>query len=652
MNKKILGLMAFSLAALASCGSEPVDSNSSQAGHSSGTSLSDGDSKLVINNPSKDKLAVGETLQLSVQADPDIDVSLLKWVSSDPSVAFVDDEGLVKAASKGTALITVSSDEFISQPISINVDVTPVTSLIVQNEPSLIGVGETIRLETSVLPSEVNQGVEITSSSQAIEVNSSEKTLKAIKHTDEEVTIKVFASKDFSKHEEFKVKVKPLNETEKIRISFETGSYAPKESLEVTKGSILESISYDPFSNIEDKNSVSDVVFFGFYFDEKFVTPVTFPLTSTYSDLTLYAKFVDLKASGNGYDWNYEDNGDGSVKVSSLNTYSSTSVLTNLSVGIPAYHEGKEVTSFKKITTNDFVNSITSFALPNTIKTLPANGIQYWKNLEYLYIPSDTPLASIPEYGISSLSKLKSLFLPDTITEISKYALNGNKSLANIHLPRSLETVGEYAFGQCESLKELDFKSVKTIDQFAFCDMAKLKYVNLPENLEKLSGVFPFQKSTENIIRFTVSPNNKFYSSDDFGSLYNKDKTMLIVYANGKGGTNAYIPNTVQTIYDQAFGYSELEVTKIPSSVTTLEYAPFYNMPNLKAVFVPKSVVKIKYNAFSLCDFEKLVVYTEWDENQLPSDWSSTWNYNSNNDQMEKTKFNTIYGFDSSRFVF
>ncbi len=86
--------------------------------------------------------------------------------------------------------------------------------------------------------------------------------------------------------------------------------------------------------------------------------------------------------------------------------------------------------------------------------------------------------------------------------------------------------------------------------------------------------------------------------------------------------------------------------------MTTLEYAPFYNMPNLKAVFIPRSVTTIKYNAFSLCDFDKLVVYTEYAEKQLPAKWCNTWNYNSNNDEMEKTEFNTIYDFDSSRFVF
>lgn len=652
MKKNLIALVSFALIALVGCNLQGSNSEHNNQTSNNGISTSiDDSSMLKINVPSENKLNVGDVLKLSVQANSSIDVSNLKWVTSDYSVALVDSNGVVRAVSKGTALITVTDGEITSKPISINVDVIPVASLNINNKPHSISVGETIKLETSILPNNANQNVEITSSHQAIEVDSTNKTLKAIKYIDEEVTIKVFASKDFSKVEEFKIKVNPLDLTKKISISFDTGIYAAKQNMEVVKGSVVESITYDPFSNVEDKNSVSDIVFFGFYFDEKFVNPVTFPLTSTFNNMTLYAKFVDLKKSGNGYDWNYETNEDGTYKAISLNTYS-TSILSNLSVGIPSYHDGKKVTTFNKISTNDFVNNIKNFALPNTITSLPKNAIQYWKSLEYLYIPSNTLLTSLPEYCLSSLTKLKNLYIPDTVKEISKYALSANKSLTNIHLPENLETIGEYGFGECESLEELNFTSVKSIDQFAFSNMKKLKYVNFPSNLEKLSNVFPFMKSTEKIVRFTVDKNNKYYSSDDFGSLYNKDQSTLFVYANGKGGTNAYIPNTVKTIFDQAFAYSTLEVIKLPSSVTTLEYAPFYYMSNLKAAYIPKTVTTIKYNAFSLCDYDKLVIYTEYSQNNIPNKWNESWNYNSNNDQMEKTEFNTIYDFDSQKFNF
>lgn len=657
MKKILITLIGFSSILLAACDSK-ISENTSSVTSSETVSTSNGsssessssESKLIINTPSKTKLGVGDTLKLSVR-NADVEASKLKWSTSDESVALVNSKGLVHAVSKGTALITVSDGVVTSDPVSINVDVTPVSSISISNTPSTISVGQTITLETSILPSEANQGVEITSSDVAIEVNSTNKTLKAIKYTDKEVTIKVFASKDFSKVSEFKLRVNPLDSTKKVKISFDTGNYTSKEAIDVVKGSTIDNLSYDPFSNVEDKNTVSDIVFFGFYYDKDFINPVTFPMTSTYSDMTLYAKFDNLSSDGSHiYEWNYDENEDGTYNVASLSVYNNN--LSNLSVGIPAYHNGKKVTTFNKIGVDSFVNKITNFALPNTITSLPENGIQNWGSLEYLYIPSDTKITEIPKYGISSLTKLKSLYIPDNVTKINDYGLTGNKSLTNLHLSNNLETVGIYSLAELSSLEELNFTSVKTIGQQAFQYMEKLKYVYFPSNLEKLSTVFPFMNSTKNIVRFVVDSNNQYYSNDDFGSLYNKDKSILYVYANGKGGTNAYIPNTVKTIFDRAFAESTIEVVKIPSSVTTLELSPFYNMPNLKAAYVPTSVTTIKNNAFSLCNSDKLVVYTNYQKDQLPEKWSSLWNYNSNNDQMESVEFNTIYGFDADRFNF
>jgi uncharacterized repeat protein (TIGR02543 family) len=66
----------------------------------------------IILNKTFGRVAVGQTSQLQAQARPSnaADTSMT-WTSSDPSVATVDENGLVTGVSMGTAVITVTSNE-------------------------------------------------------------------------------------------------------------------------------------------------------------------------------------------------------------------------------------------------------------------------------------------------------------------------------------------------------------------------------------------------------------------------------------------------------------------------------------------------------------------------------------------------------------
>jgi hypothetical protein len=133
------------------------------------------------------------------------------------------------------------------------------------------------------------------------------------------------------------------------------------------------------------------------------------------------------------------------------------------------------------------------------------------------------------------------------------------------------------------------------------CDMAfnscNFTSITIPDSVTEIGeGAF---LHCENLTEINVDVKNKTYSSQD-GVLYNKNKTILFIYPEGKEGSFV-IPNSVQSIEVMAF-YDCISLTSvtIPDSVTEIgEFAFAYS--GLISATIPKSVQSIGEVAFSGC---------------------------------------------------
>jgi len=81
--------------------------------------------KVSITEPDKTRIAPEETLQLTAEAlninDNTIDGKTITWSSSDPALATVDSDGLVKGVANGEVEITASSEGINSLPLALTV---------------------------------------------------------------------------------------------------------------------------------------------------------------------------------------------------------------------------------------------------------------------------------------------------------------------------------------------------------------------------------------------------------------------------------------------------------------------------------------------------------------------------------------------------
>ena len=128
--------------------------------------------------------------------------------------------------------------------------------------------------------------------------------------------------------------------------------------------------------------------------------------------------------------------------------------------------------------------------------------------------------------------------------------------------------------------------------------------MNIPASVTHIGeGAFHMAKNLKVI---EVSEDNMFYFSED-GVLFNKDKTVLLQYPEGKNESTYIVPNGVREISGEALYQNEnIEKIVLPQGLESIASGTFWECWNLKTVVIPKSVKIIYMHAFgsnpSLCE--------------------------------------------------
>jgi hypothetical protein len=207
---------------------------------------------------------------------------------------------------------------------------------------------------------------------------------------------------------------------------------------------------------------------------------------------------------------------------------------------------------------------------------------------------------SISDYPWIYNGKIAAIVIGDSVTSIGDMAFVGIDSLRTVVVGNGVTHIGTSAFSRCNSLTSITLgNSVAVIGDMAFEYSVKLRTVNIPDNVRSI-GDDAFD-DCKNLATIDVAPGNANYSSED-GILFNKDKTVLIRYPEGKQGESYVIPESVTSVGRGAFSCCrKLISVAIPDGVKSIGYMAFFGCESLTSIAIPSGVDSIAAGLFSLC---------------------------------------------------
>ena len=186
-------------------------------------------------------------------------------------------------------------------------------------------------------------------------------------------------------------------------------------------------------------------------------------------------------------------------------------------------------------------------------------------------------VTSIGSFAFDSCNNLTEVMIGNSVEIIGISAFAYCGSLTEVIIPDSVKTICDAAFYWCEKLSNVIIgNNVKTIGESAFATCNNLTHIRIPDSVETI-GMTAF--CNHGLISMTVDENNLNYSSDEYGVLFNKDKTVLIQYPVNHPRTNYTIPD----------------------GVTHVLYCAFISCNGLTSITIPDSVIDITLSAFNDC---------------------------------------------------
>lgn len=254
------------------------------------------------------------------------------------------------------------------------------------------------------------------------------------------------------------------------------------------------------------------------------------------------------------------------------------------------------------------------------------------------------PVKDIGDGAFSFCNRLKSVVIPNTVTNIGMFAFEECSSLTSVVIPNSVTSIGRTAFIKCIALTNVIIpNSVTKIGFNSFENCSSLTSIVIPESVTSIGGAaFLGCSRLESIV---VDEKNQVYDSREncngiiktsTNTLIQGCSTTIIPNSVVSIGNNAFdkcsnltniiIPNSVTSIGNWAFNEcSSLSSIKLSNSVTSIGNWAFYGC-SFTSIVIPDSVTHIIINAFANCNKLKTVFYAGSVE-----DWNNVENDDGNN---------------------
>lgn len=160
-----------------------------------------------------------------------------------------------------------------------------------------------------------------------------------------------------------------------------------------------------------------------------------------------------------------------------------------------------------------------------------------------------------------------------------------DSDIRKVVVEEGITSLGDYLFFCCNNIEEMQIpETVTYIGMRAV--YGKMTQFNIGKNISYVDGTI---EELSCVNKFTVDADNKNYSADDFGCLYNKNKTSLEAYPADNDATEFTIPESVEFVNAGFDCANNLEFVHIHKDVRYLSDGIFTSAFNLKEIIVDES---------------------------------------------------------------
>ena len=185
--------------------------------------------------------------------------------------------------------------------------------------------------------------------------------------------------------------------------------------------------------------------------------------------------------------------------------------------------------------------------------------------------------------------------IDEGVASVGDYAFYEEFTLEEISIASTVRRIGRSAFEHSDVKEVVITNGVERIEDNAFDD-GEINSVVIPESVTYMH----FSAFGEAMVY--VSENNPMYSSDEYGVLFDKEKTVLLNYPNCNTDLAEYdVPDSVEIINTAAFRLSSLKKVTLGSALKEVGDLSF-ERAKIESIIFPDSVEYIGYEAFYDCD--------------------------------------------------
>lgn len=213
----------------------------------------------------------------------------------------------------------------------------------------------------------------------------------------------------------------------------------------------------------------------------------------------------------------------------------------------------------------------------------------------------------VGESMFSQCSKLVTVKLSETVTEIEKDAFSDCSSMTTIALPVTLTAIGDAAFVNSGLTEVTIPEGVTKISDYLFYYSVNLATINLPSTVISI-GEEAFTGCP--IVNINVAEGNSTFATVD-DVLSTVDKAEILLYPSAREEQTYVFPSTTRRVGATAFKEAQLYSVVMNEGLEEIKESGFENCSNLQAVNMPNSLTKIGAFAFNKCsNVESIIIST------------------------------------------